>query len=153
MRGIMIRFTQTAFFIILATILFCSPAMAERKAHTRVTVIHASTGPRHVDPGLSPIISELESVFKYTSYRLITSSDMTLGMNQTGRVSLPGKRTLTVTPMNAGRGRIPYQIRIMKKRKPVFQTKILLKNNSSVTIGGPQHKKGVLLFNIQGNLN
>ena len=128
--------------------LFTSPAFAKNKVVTSVKVIHASTGPGHVDPSLNKIIPELKTVFKYTSYKLLKNQRFNLGFNERGRVALPGKRTLIVIPSNMNGKRIRYQISIKKNRRPVFQTQVLLKNNSSITIGGPRFKNGVLLFNI-----
>ncbi len=104
-----------------------------------------------MDPDLVPIIRELESVFKYTAYRLVTSQNMMLGLNQKGRVRLPGNRVLVITPLQIKGQRISYQINILKERRSIFQTRILLRNNSSVTIGGPRFKNGVILFNIRGS--
>ncbi len=132
--------------------LFTQPAFAKAKILTQVKVIHASTASNHIDTGLKDISSELQSVFKYTSYRLLNEKSMSLGFNQKGKVNLPGKRTLVVEPLNIEGKRIQYQINIQKKKKKIFQTKVLLKNNRSITIGGPQFKKGVLIFNISGSV-
>jgi len=132
--------------------LFTQPAFAKNQVLTDVKVIHASTGPAHIDPRLKGNISELKSVFKYTSYRLIKDQKMKLNFNQKGRVILPGKRTLVVIPSDMNGRRIRYQINIHRNNHPVFQTQVLLKNNCSITIGGPQFKNGTLLFNISGSL-
>ncbi len=127
-------------------------AQAKPLFKTRVRVIQAATGPAHVDPGLGDLIRELESVFKYTSYRLIKTQDMDLKKNQDGRVRLPGDRNLILTPSGMEGSRITYRIRINKKNKSVFQTRVALKNNKSITIGGPKNKNGVLLLNISGSM-
>ncbi|MBU1342620.1 MAG: hypothetical protein KKE44_20245 [Proteobacteria bacterium] len=145
-------------FKILITItgIFCflvQPAFGNSQVLTDVKVIHASTGSQHVDPGLNPIISELQSVFKYTAYRLLNDQQLNLRFNQKGRVTLPGERTLTVMPSDMDGKRIRYQIEIQKNNQPIFQTQVLLRNNSSITIGGPQFNNGVLLFNISGSVH
>ncbi len=126
------------------------PVFANDKISTTVKVIHASTASSHVDPQLKDISKELDSVFKYTSYRLLNQKQMALGFNEKGQVTLPGNRTLVVSPSDMAKKRIRYQINILKKNKSIFKTQVLLKNNNSITIGGPQYKKGVLLFNITG---
>ncbi len=131
---------------------FTQPAYAKNQVLTDVKVIHASTGSKHADPSLNKIISELKSVFKYTSYRLLNNQRLNLGFNQVGRVALPGKRTLFVIPSNMNGKRIQYQINIQENNHPIFQTQVLLKNNSSITIGGPQFNNGILLFNISGSV-
>jgi len=150
----MIRFIKIIFVItgISCFCIFPEPALAKNRVLTNVMVIHASTGSERIDPNLNKIISELKSVFKYTSYRLLKDQQLNLGFDERGQVALPGKRTLVVIPANIKRKRIQYQINIQKNKRSVFQTQILLKNNSSITIGGPQFKNGVLLLNISGSM-
>ncbi len=132
--------------------LFTQPAVANDQVLTHVKVIHASTSSNHIDANLKNISSELQSVFKYTSYQLLNEKSMSLRINQKGQVTLPGKRTLTVVPLNIDSKGIRYQINIRKNKKKIFQTKALIINNRSLTIGGPQFKKGVLIFNISGSV-
>lgn len=132
-------------------VMICQAAAAAGKIATTVKVIHASTASSHIDPQLKGISAELKSVFKYTSYRLLKAKQMRLGFNEKGSVSLPGSRTLVVAPSDMNKKRIRYQINILKNKKSVFNTQVLLKNNNSITIGGPQHKDGVLIFNISGS--
>jgi len=131
--------------------LFSQPVLGKTKLLTDVKVIHASTGLQYIDPGLKKIIPELKSVFKYTSYRLLKDERLNQQFNHKGRVKLPGKRTLIITPLDMQGKRIQYQINIQKNKRLIFQTKVLLKNNRSITIGGPKFDNGVLLFNISGS--
>lgn len=125
-------------------------AIAGNAARTNVRVIHASQGQNFIDSELKDLAEELGSVFKYTSYRLIKSKTMTLSNNQQGVVNLPDKRSLIVTPIKIGGKKIKYQINILKSGDQIFGTQILLKNQRSITIGGPKFKNGYLLFNISG---
>ncbi len=133
----------------------CSPAAtaaAQNQVTTHVKVIQASTQSRSVDPALRRIVPELESVFKYTGYTLLQDQTLSLAFQQPGRIRLPDRRTLQLTPTGNQGGRIQYDIRILKKGASVFQTRILLKNNHSMTIGGPRSDHGVLLFHITGSM-
>jgi hypothetical protein len=148
MKGFITKiFILAGFFALLI-----QPVFANSQVLTEVKVIHASTGPVHVDPGLKPFASELESVFKYTSYRLLKDEQMNLEFNREGRVNLPGGRTLIVVPSDMKGKRIGYQINIRKNNHSIFQTRVLLKNNDSITIGGPRYQNGTLLFNISGSI-
>lgn len=127
-----------------------SPALAGTTYQTRVKVIHAIKGKAQVDPGLESIAREIGSEFNYTRFKRINEKAMSLAEGQKGRISLPGNRALIITPTGTSGNRIQYHIRITAKGKPVFQTGVRLQNASSVTIGGPRLKKGVILINIQG---
>jgi hypothetical protein len=147
--SVKLRFILTAISCIF---LFLQPVSAGCQVLTDVKVIHASTGVEQPDSGLKGIIQELKSIFKYTSYRLLNEQRFNLNFNQEGLVNLPGNRTLLILPSDTDGKRIRYQIHIKKNNNPIFQTQILLKNNSSITIGGPELDGGVLLINITGVL-
>lgn len=151
----MFKFSKT---IVVLTGIFClyfivQPALGISQVLTNVIVIHASTDSTQVDSGLTKIISELKSVFKYTSYRLLEDKQLNQHFNEEGSVNLPGQRTLVIIPTNMDGKRISYQIIIQKNNRSIFQTRISLKNNKSITIGGPEYNNGVLLFNISGSAN
>ena len=141
---------------ISCTYLFLPSALAGGQVLTDIKVIHASSGGsgriEQLDPGLKGIIHELKSVFKYTSYQLLKDQRFILNFNQEGRVSLPGNRTLLILPSAPEGKRIRYQINIQKNDSTIFKTQVMLKNASSITIGGPELDKGVLLINISGVL-
>lgn len=147
----MIRFTAIAAGVIWC----CWPAqsvIAQDRIMTAVKVIQASTQSRAVDPALKQIVPELESVFKYTEYTLLQDRTLSLAFQQQGRILLPDQRTLVLTPTGSQGGRIQYEIQILHKGASVFQTRVLLKNNRSMTIGGPQSGPGILLFHITGSM-
>jgi hypothetical protein len=137
-------------YAVVCLCLFATGAMGQTRFETRVRLIHAAAGPAHVDPGISDLAPDLTSVFKYSAYRLIESRQMTLEQGQTGRVALPDNQVLILQPQGMDKGRIAYQIVIQKQQTRVFETQILLKNHSSITIGGPKFESGVLLMNISG---
>ena len=140
------------FIFLSVCFLFPAPSdsFAQKEISTDVKVIYASSGPKYIDPGLRHIGRELRSVFRYTSYKLIQETRMTLLPQSDGKVNLPGGRVLVATPLAIKGKRIKYRIRIMEGGNRIFQTEILLEKNRSITIGGPRHKKGYLLFNISG---
>jgi hypothetical protein len=141
------------FFILTGVFYFSqSFAIAGEQIITDIKIIHASSTERNtMDPGLKPIVSEFRSVFRYTSYRILKEQTLNLSFNQKGRVNLPGKRTLGIMASGLTGKRIHYQIDIQKNGRPIFNTQVLLRNNSSITIGGPRFKDGVLLFNISAS--
>jgi hypothetical protein len=113
-----------------------------------VKTILASQGPEYLDPRLSSLVEELRSVFKYSSYRLLSKDSSNLGMGETCEVSLPGKRILKITPVQVAGDRVKLKLVILKKKQNIFQTVVKLRNKSSLTVGGPQYEDGYLLFNI-----
>jgi hypothetical protein len=124
-------------------------APAEARISIDVKTILASTEGKFVDPGLPQgMVQEMQSVFKYSSYRLLSSNALQLNLNQTGSAALPGNRTLRITPLQTSGDRARLRLEILKGGRQTFQTVIQLRNRGHIIVGGPRHKGGVLLFNI-----
>lgn len=140
---------------ILSALLICQiisgPALAKQNIRIKVRTVLASQEGRFTDPRLSGLIRELQSVFKYSSYRLLSQDQMRLGMKETGTASLPGDRVLKITPVGIRGNRAELRLEIFKKERQIFQTVIQLLNDGSITVGGPRHKGGYLLFNISNS--
>ncbi|MDM8514565.1 hypothetical protein QUF76_00065 [Desulfobacterales bacterium HSG16] len=128
-----------------------SDAWARPRMKVQVKTILASNGPKHVDPRLSANIRGLRSVFRYSSYKLLGNNRMTLGLGQTGKAVLPGRRTLHITPLDVKNNRARMRLTIFQKKRQTFQTVIQLRNRGTITVGGPKHQNGFLLFNISNS--
>ena len=124
------------------------PVQAGTKVNIIVKTILASEGSGYVDPRLSCFVHELESVFRYSSYRLLGQTSMSLGTKETGMTPLPGDRVLKITPIRITGNRVRLRLAIYKERRQVFETVIELLNRGSITVGGPKHKEGYLILNI-----
>ncbi|OQY58602.1 MAG: hypothetical protein B6245_10960 [Desulfobacteraceae bacterium 4572_88] len=135
----------------LILLLFSGPVRAKQKISIVVRTVLASQEGQFTDPELSGLIRELQSVFKYSSYRLLSQDRMNLGMEKMGTASLPGGRLLKITPTGIRGNRAELRLEIFKKNRQIFQTVIQLLNKGSITVGGPQHKGGYLLFNISNS--
>ncbi len=117
-----------------------------------VKTVLASQQSTFFDPRLSGLIEELRSVFRYTSYRLLSEDRLILGIGETGNVVLPGRRILRVTPIGIRGNRAELRLVILRKKNKIFQTVIRLRNHGSITVGGPRHQKeGHLLLNISNS--
>ena len=125
-----------------------TPCWAGLPVHINVKTILASQQAGGADPTLRSFSRSLQSVFKYSSYKLIGQNSLNLNLDQPGRVSLPGNREMTITPKGISGGRATLELVIYSRNRKSFQTVVKLLNQSSVTVGGPRFKDGYLLFNI-----
>ena len=139
------------FLLIILMGMLTGPVWADSPVHVVVETVLASQGSQYLDPRLSSLIEELQSLFRYSSYRLLGRDRMTLGMEKTGMVSLPGNRILKITPLRVTGDRGELQLVISRKKKQIFQTVIQLLNHGSIIVGGPKYKDGYLLFNISAS--
>jgi hypothetical protein len=134
--------------VIILTGLSSGTILAKGNIAINVRTVLASQESSYLDPRLSSLTKELQSVFRYSSYRLLSEDHVGLSMKETGTVSLLGNRVLKITPMQVIGDRIELKLVILKEKKQTFQTIIQLLNQRSLTVGGPKHKDGYLLFNI-----
>jgi len=141
------RNLHVLFVLSIVAGLLVTPAKAEQNVDIVVKTILASQESEYLDPSLSSLVEELRSVFRYSSYRLLSEESTNLGMGETCEVSLPGKRILKVTPVQVAGDRVELQLVILKKKEEIFQTVVKLLNKSSLTVGGPEYEDGYLLFN------
>lgn len=139
------------FFLVLAALASASPVWASQKVDVSVRTVLASQGSPFIDPELSGLVQELRSLFRYSSYRLLSRDRLSLKTGETGIVSLPGQRVLKVTPTSVQEKRVELQLVILKKDKQIFETLVQLLNNGSIIVGGPKHQDGSLLFNISAS--
>ena len=137
-----------AIFLVLTP---TSPARAEPDINIVVKTVLASEDSKFSDPRISDLIREISSVFRYSSYRLLSQNTLKPGISQTGTASLPEKGILKITPLRIKDNRVQLDLSIFRKKRRLFQTELELLNHSSLTVGGPKYKGGFLLFNISAS--
>ncbi len=142
----------TFLLLLVAIGIFAGPALAGNRIRVVVDTVLASEGSKSVDPKLSSsLVEELQALFRYSSYRLLSQDRKKLDTKETGTVSLPGKRVLKITPTGITEKRVELQLVILKRDKQVFQTVVQLLNHASIIVGGPKYKDGSLLFKISAS--
>ena len=123
-------------------------AWAEARIHIVVKTVLASHNSTFLDPSIPALTQKLQSVFRYSSYRLLSQESMDLAMSETGTISLPGNRVLKITPVRIAGDRVEFRLLIFKKKRQIIQSTIQILNQGSIIVGGPEHKGGYLLFDI-----
>ena len=142
---------KTLLLALMAALLACQTGRiwaGEPAVKIVVKTILASQDAASVDPRISDLTRKLQSVFRYSSYRLISEDTLQLHINETGTVSLPGDRMLQITPLRVTENRAELQLLIFKKESQIIKTRIQVLNHGSITVGGPEHQGGFLLFDI-----
>lgn len=127
------------------------PLLAKERCRISVDTILAARDDTVVDPQLKQHIGELQSMFNYTSYRLLGSERLNLSAGQSGMVSLPGDRRLKITPNKISGNRAEIALQMMKRKRTVFQTQIQLLNRGTLFVGGPKYQNGNLIFKISSS--
>ena len=116
-----------------------------------VKTILASQEKGAIDPQLRGLTQELQTVFRYSSYSLLSRAGLSLDGNNRGVISLPENRTMRIVSRGVNDDRVTLELEILKDKRQIFKTVIRLRNRSSITIGGPEYRGGNLLFNISAS--
>ena len=131
-----------------ALMLLLPPTWAAAQVNIGIKTILASNDQQYEDPQLKGIIDELQTVFRFTAYRLLKQDHLSLRTGETGNVNLPGGRILSVTPTGNRGNRTQMALQISKQNRQIFETHIELLKRGTITVGGPRHANGYLLLNI-----
>lgn len=123
---------------------------AQEGCRIRVESILAARQDAFVDPQLAHHIDELQSIFNFTSYRLLSSDHVDLSIGRSQTLTLPGSFRLTITLRNTYGNRADIALQMMQAQRMVFHTRIQLLNRGSLFIGGPDYRAGHLIIKISG---
>ena len=124
------------------------PASPDAPIAVDVGVVLASSDGTTMDPELSSIRSQLQSMFTYSSYRMVDRQKRTLNVGETGDFGLPGNRSMRVTPVPSEGIKVRLAVQIMEGSSNLLTTTLGLKRGGMVLVGGPSYQKGVLILII-----
>ncbi len=142
------RITLLCVIIVSILITQADEAWSGATINLNVKTILASQKPGRDDPNLERFTSGVKDVFGYSSYKLLSKDNLKLNQENSGRISLPGNRSMKITSKGISGDRVTLQVEMFKNNKQIFQTVVRLLNDSEVTVGGPKHEDGNLLINI-----
>ncbi len=138
-------------FLAAVSILFCfsTPAFAADAEvfNTEVRIILASNSDRGFDPRLLDLKNDLLAL-NYMSFQLLDQVGIALKKGETGRLKIPGKRTLELTPTAFDQRKISMQVRMTEKGSSLLNTRIRIENHGTVIIGGPSYEVGFLVLAV-----
>lgn len=123
-------------------------AGAEGAVAVEVGVVLASNEGTGTDPALAEIRGKLESMFRYTSYRMLDRMGKTLSVDATGEFPIPGGRTMRVTPAPSSGNKVRLAVQILEGPKSLLTTTLGLSRGGMVLVGGPSYRNGTLILII-----
>jgi len=142
------RAGATVPFLLLLLLLAAVPSEAAETVTVDVGAVYASNEGASIDPALGTIRGKLQSMFNYTSYRMLDRKRRSLSVGETGEFELPGRRTLRATPLPAQGDKVRLSIRISDGPRNLLTTTLGLRRGGMVLVGGPSHQSGVLILLI-----
>ena len=110
-------------------------------------VIAADTG-KGIDQRLLPIGPRLESLFRYTTYRLVSHQVGHTECGRTAAFALPGGWIVHVAPNAVRDNMIAMELMLFEGARPMMVTDISMRNHGMLIIGGPHYEQGMLIIPI-----
>ena len=110
-------------------------------------VIAADTG-EGIDERLLPMGGRLESLFRYTTYRLISRQIGRTECGRTAAFTLPGGWIVHVEPSAVRDNMIAMELMLFQGAQPMMTTDVRMRNHGMLIIGGPHYRQGMLIIPI-----
>lgn len=110
-------------------------------------VIAADTG-EGIDQRLLPMGLRLESLFRYTTYRLVSHQVGHAECGRTAAFTLPGGWIVHVEPNAVRDDMIAMELMLFQGARPMMITDLRLRNHGTLIIGGPHYRQGMLIIPI-----
>ena len=117
-------------------------AMRHRVILLRVDEVLAADTGEGIDERLLPMGGRLESLFRYTTYRLISHQ---IGRTECGRTvafTLPGGWIVHVEPSAVRDNMIAMELMLFNGAHPMMTTDVRMRNHGMLIIGGPALSAG-----------
>jgi hypothetical protein len=116
----------------------------------RVTIgsVLATDGSREFDARLVAMKPQFDSLFRYSSYRLMKEESRTLGWGEGASFDIPGGRYLVVAPQEMRDSRVAMKVMLLEGGRPLVDTSVALRNGGVLLLGGPKEQEGVLIISI-----
>jgi hypothetical protein len=135
-------------FLLLLVLLPSVPSGAANAVSVDVGAVYASNEGTSIDPALGTIRGKLQSMFNYTSYRMLDRKRRSLAVGETGEFELPGRRSMRATPLPAQGNKVRLSIQISDGQRKLLTTTLGLNRGGMVLVGGPSYQAGVLILII-----
>lgn len=101
------------------------------------------------DPRLVALHKQFETLFPFSSYRLIREEKRRVVWGRRADFLLPGKnRYMIVIPREYRNGRVAMQVVVIEESRPVIDTVLALRNHGNLLVGGLRRPDGALILSI-----
>lgn len=113
-----------------------------------IGVVAASNEGTSIDPALSALRTKLQSMFTYSSYKMLDRMKRTLAVGEAGVFALPGGRSMRVTPVPAPDQKVRLAVQITEGGRSLLTTTVGLSRGGMVLVGGLPNPSGVMILMI-----
>jgi hypothetical protein len=118
----------------------------------RIGAVVASNAEQTFDPRLASLRKQFDSLFPFTSYRLIKEETRRVAWGRQAGFDLPGGRYLLVIPREYKDGRVSMKLILVESSRPLIDTVLGLRNQGTFLVAGPRHQEGRLIIAIGADM-
>jgi len=134
-----------------AAVVTLSAADAALRVDLTIGSVLATDAGQEFDSRLVSMKPQFESLFRYSSYRLMKQETRTIGWGQGASFEIPGGRYLVVAPQELRDAKVAMKIMLLEGGRPLIDTSVALRNHGVLLLGGPKEQEGVLIISIGAN--
>ena len=97
---------------------------------------------------LQQLLPKLQQVFRYKQYQVLQQHRGQAPVGGVQRLSVPGDRTLEITPASVTGQTVRFQLRLQRGGVTEVTTSLQATHHVPAVIGGPRHGEGVLIASV-----
>lgn len=133
----------------LAALLAAAPrARAGGAVHVTIGSVLATDVGQEFDIRLTSMKAQFESLFRYSSYRLVKQERRAIDWGTGASFDIPGGRYLVVAPKELRDSKVSMKVMLLEGGRPLIDTSVALRNHGVLLLGGPKQQEGVLIIAI-----
>jgi len=140
-----------AALLLLALVGGAAAAHAGGVAVTIGSVLATDGEKREFDSRLVAMKPQFDSLFRYSSYRLVKQERRVLDWGQGASFDIPGGRYLVIAPKELRDAKVSMQVMLLEGGRPLVDTAVALRDHGVLLVGGPKQQEGVLIIAISAD--
>lgn len=110
-------------------------------------VLASNTG-QEFDQRLASMHRQFNSLFPYSSYRLVKEQRQQVPWGGRVGFDIPGGWYVVVIPKECKDDRVSMKVMVLEGARPIVDTVLSLRNHGTFLVGGPRDANGVLILSI-----
>lgn len=121
---------------------------SEAAVEVRVGAVIASNSGKEFDRRLASLHQQFDSLFPYSSYRLVMEEKRRIAWGGKAGFDIPGGRYVMVVPREFKNDRVSMKVTVIEGARSIIDTTLSLPDHGTFLLGGPRHANGVLIVAI-----
>ena len=118
----------------------------------RIGAVLANNSGEESDPRLVALHKQFDTLFPYSSYRLVKEERQRVPWGGKAGFDIPGGRYVMVIPKEYKNERVSMKVMVIEGARPIVDTSLSLRNHATLLVGGPRQADGVLILSIGADL-